>query len=67
MPLSPEGIEALNRHMDEQVERMKQEKPWMVEEYRRYVEAMEQANPDLPKHSHRFAPEALHPESKTGE
>jgi hypothetical protein len=67
MPISPEGIEAIDRHMDREVERMKHEKPWIVEEYRRYIEGWERANPDLSKHSHRLAPEALHPESKTGE
>jgi hypothetical protein len=62
---SPEEIESWNRLQDESVERMRgAHSPWVLDEHRKFLEAIERANPGLPKHSHRFTWENLHPESE---
>jgi hypothetical protein len=63
--LSPEAIENWDHQMDRQVEEARKlASHYTVEEIRKHVEHLEQNLPDLPKHSHRFTWEALHPKDK---
>jgi hypothetical protein len=66
MPGTNVSEEEYNRKMDEHVEAHRKLPPHMSPTYRKFLEAledfMEEEGTPLPRHSHRFAPEALWPD-----